>query len=78
MSDIESLGSYVKTQWREYREKLLRDFWLIKTDAFGYVELELGLTITNADADTLTLYRGTKDPYWNYLRVVIWVVKDTP
>ncbi len=49
-----------------------------KTDAFGLTELELGLTITNSDADTLTLYRGINDPYWNYLRVVVWVVKDSP
>jgi len=54
------------------------DVYFVKTDALGLVELEWGLTITNADADTLMLYRGTKDPYWNYVRVVIWVVKDNP
>ena len=51
------------------------DVWLLKTDAFGLVELEWGLTITSLDADTLTLYRGTVDPYWNYVRVIIWVIK---
>jgi len=25
VSDIESLGSYVKTQWRDYSEKLLKE-----------------------------------------------------
>jgi predicted secreted protein len=53
------------------------DMWLVKTDAFGLTELELGLTITDSDADTLTLYRGTVDPYWNYVQVQIWVIKDT-
>jgi hypothetical protein len=25
-----------------------------------------------------TLYRGADDPYWNYVRVRIWAIKDTP
>ena len=54
------------------------DMWLVKTDAIGLTELEWGLTITDSDADTLTLYRGVNDPYWNYLRVVIWKIKETP
>jgi hypothetical protein len=53
------------------------NFWLVKTDAFGLIEdLGVGLTITGYTADTLTLYRGTNDPYWNYVRVRIWVTKD--
>jgi len=47
----------------------------VKTDPFGLVEPKTGLWITSVDADTLTLYRGTVDFYWNYVRVIIWVVK---
>jgi hypothetical protein len=53
------------------------DFWLVKTDVLGVVELEWGLTITDVDENTLKLYRGTVDPYWNYVQVQIWVIKDT-
>jgi hypothetical protein len=54
------------------------DFYLLKTDALGLVNLEWGLTIDAYEPDTLTLFRGIHDPYWNYLRLTIWVVKDTP
>lgn len=36
---------------------------------------ELGLAWTNLTANTITLYRGDSDPYWNYVRVRIWVAK---
>jgi len=45
------------------------DFWLIKTDA------ELGLAWVDSAADTITLYRGATDPYWNYVRVRLWTPK---
>ncbi len=51
------------------------DVYLVKTDPFGLVEPKTGLWITSVDADTLTLYRGTVDFYWNYVRIIIWVVK---
>jgi hypothetical protein len=54
------------------------DVWLVKTDALGMTDLEWGLTVTDSTADELILYRGRTDPYWNFVRVVIWVVKDTP
>ncbi|TET19313.1 hypothetical protein E3J74_07045 [Candidatus Bathyarchaeota archaeon] len=55
------------------------DFWLVKTDAFGLTEaFELGLAITGRTADTLELYKGAIDPYWNYVRIRIWVAKETP
>jgi len=54
------------------------DVWLVKTDPFGLVEPKTGLWITSVDADTLTLYRGTADFCWNYVRVIIWVVKQGP
>ena len=48
------------------------DFWLVKADA------ELGLAWTDSTANTITLYRGATDSYWNYVRVRIWKVKETP
>lgn len=52
------------------------DFYLVKTDPFGLMEaFEFGLAITGYTADTLELYRGAIDPYWNYVNVRIWVAK---
>jgi len=51
------------------------DFWLVKTDVFW---MWSGLAWTDSSADTITLYRGTTDPYWNYVRVRIWKIKETP
>ena len=42
------------------------DFCLVKT------ETEFGLMWTDSTADTITLYRGATDPYWNFVRVRIW------
>jgi hypothetical protein len=54
-------------------------FWLVKTDAFGLSEqMEIGLAIVGYTTDSITLYRGKIDPYWNYVRVHIWVVKENP
>jgi hypothetical protein len=47
-------------------------FYLVKTD------VELGLAWTDSTADTVTLYRGATDPYWNFVRVRIWKIKETP
>ena len=57
------------------------DFWLVITDASGNVfpyRFKYGLAWTDSTADTITLYRGTIDPYWNYMRVRIWKIKETP
>jgi hypothetical protein len=48
----------------------LEDFWLVKTD------VELGLIRTGFTNNTITLYRGKTDPYWNYVRVRIWLIKE--
>ena len=49
------------------------DFWLIKTDTeFG----SMGLSMTGLTDSTVTLYRGSEDPYWNYVRVRIWLIKE--
>jgi hypothetical protein len=42
------------------------DFWLVKTD------VELGLAQIDSTANSLALYRGATDAYWNYVRVRIW------
>jgi len=49
-----------------------RDFWLVKTC------VESGLAWTDSTPNTITLYRGATDPYWNYVRVRIWKIKETP
>lgn len=46
------------------------DFWLIKTD------VEPGLAWTDSTADSITLYRGATDAYWNYVRVRIWETNE--
>lgn len=46
------------------------DVYLVKTDA------ELGLAWTGSKANTITLYRGATDPYWNFVRVKIWKPKS--
>ena len=42
------------------------DFWLIKTD------VELGLAQIDSTANSVTLYRGATDAYWNFVRIRIW------
>ncbi|UCB60953.1 MAG: hypothetical protein JSW72_02525 [Candidatus Bathyarchaeota archaeon] len=50
----------------------IADGWLIKT------AVESGLAWTDSTADTITLYRGESDSYWNYVRVRIWRIKENP
>ena len=50
----------------------LNDLWLVKT------EIESGLAWVDSTADTITLYRGATDLHWNYVRVRIWGIKETP
>ena len=55
------------------------DFWLVKTDASGNVGgFESGLALIDSSANTVTLYRGATDAYWNYVRVRVWKVKESP
>jgi len=42
------------------------DLYIVKTDQ------EMGLTQVDSTANSVTLYRGATDPYWNYVRVRIW------
>jgi hypothetical protein len=48
------------------------DFWLVKTS------IESGLTWTDSTANSITLYRGRTDAYWNYVRVRIWKIDENP
>jgi hypothetical protein len=65
-------GGYAMAGYTQSHGAGGNDFWLIKTDA------ELGLAWVDSAADTITLYRGATDPYWNYVRVRIWKVKESP
>jgi len=46
------------------------DVYLVKTDVSG----EFGLARVDSTANTLTLYRGANDVYWNYVRVRVWKI----
>jgi len=46
------------------------DFWLV------FSGVESGLAWTDSTSNTITLYRGRTDPYWNYVRVRIWTIKE--
>ncbi len=49
------------------------DFWLVKTDANGNIGgFESGLAWIDSTADTISLYRGATDIYWNFVRVRLW------
>jgi len=50
-----------------------QDAWLIKLDTAAS-----GLAWTDSSANTVTLYRGATDPYWNFVRVRIWAGKENP
>jgi predicted secreted protein len=56
------------------------DFFLIKTDAAGNAldGFKYGLAWVDSTANSITLYRGTDDAYWNYVRVRIWKVRESP
>ena len=58
----------------------LSDIWLVKTYEPGsepIIEVEYGLAWTASAQNTITLYKGEDDPYWNYVRVRIWLIRDT-
>jgi predicted secreted protein len=54
------------------------------TDSFGFgtvgvpdmmlikIDREFGLAQIDSSANSITLYRGATDPYWNFVRVRIW------
>lgn len=57
------------------------DVFLVKVNSEGelegegvFSEAEFGLARTDTTANAITLHRGTKDIYWNYVRVLIWKI----
>jgi hypothetical protein len=47
------------------------DAWFVKTEA------EAGLVWADSTPNTITLYRGATDPYWNFVRVTVTVRSST-
>jgi hypothetical protein len=59
------------------------DFWLVKVNGEMNLEhqinlgdMEKGLAWTGLTNNTIILYRGKTDLYWNYVRVRIWLIKE--
>jgi len=44
----------------------------------GWIDVENGLCWFYTTPNSIRLYRGITDPYWNYVRVRIWKIKETP
>ncbi len=65
-------GGYTLAGYTYYAAAGYSDFLLIKT------EVESGLAWTSSTVDTITLYRGATDAYWNFVRVRIWKIKENP
>ncbi|UCE96349.1 MAG: hypothetical protein JSV51_01700, partial [Candidatus Bathyarchaeota archaeon] len=49
------------------------DYYLVKVE-FS----ESGLCRSHATENAIWLYRGATDPYWNYVQVRVWKIKETP
>ena len=47
------------------------DFWLVKTGI--ETGSSIGLSWVGSSANSVSLYRGSKDTFWNYVRVRVWV-----
>jgi hypothetical protein len=56
------------------------DAWLVKTDTAGNTVdgFKYGLAWVGSTPNTIELYRGTDDEYWNYVRVRIWKPREFP
>jgi hypothetical protein len=63
-------GGYALAGYTDSYGAGLDDFWLVKTD------VEMGLAMTQLTQNSIILYRGSTDPYWNYVRVRIWTIKE--
>ena len=61
----------------------VNDIWLVKVNVEmnrehqrNLGDSETGLAWTGLTNSTITIYRGETDPYWNFVRVRIWVIKE--
>ncbi len=57
------LAGYINTPATSY------DVYIVKAP----VTLELGLAQVSLTANTITIYRGADDTYWQYVRVRVWI-----
>lgn len=64
-------GGFALTGFTEAGPENETRMCLVKTAVNG----EVGLAMAGLTENTVTVYRGDSDPYWNYVRVRIWVVK---
>ena len=71
-------GGYVLAGETWSRGLGYEELWFVKTDATerGYGGLSMGLSVIDITNTTITLYRGSADPYWNYVRVRIWTIQE--
>jgi len=67
-------GGYAVAGWTQSYGAGGRDFWLVK--AHRELGSPIGLSIVEFTNSTITFYRGSADPYWNYVCVRIWTIKE--
>jgi hypothetical protein len=63
-------GGYALAGWTVSFGVGAWDFWLVKT------AVESGLAWVDSSANTITLYRGATDAWWNFVRVKIWKMRN--